>query len=472
MSGDTLLDDALFFPDTHRLSREGNEVNFDTDAWDDEVLDVIDKARQTHAVNRSVHYFLEYHKQDFLELLERQVNLIKTRSAVLKHNRITIYDKALLNLTRSGRDLDEPAAIVVFCEEYLGISIGAAHEPAADVTNALGRAIELRSAVIRDAPDRATSYQRSPAPEPEQPAMLDERQTHMQVVDAQVTRLWQVYEQAKADFYAVPNREGQELTDAAKFLRDTAENALQYLADKGVDPDAMAELQSTFNMAKATVVSLTGGRKRKFDIVDQLQPAPRGPEADIEMVPTGPYGFDTFEALPPPPAAPAEYAPSYRRRRFDPRREVVNLDNREMSEIAAGQHYHHFQKSPDSECGAAGGGRYPSYGGEWETGRDRHRSHRHGHGHGERERSRSRRHKDHAVWEGGRERERERERDHYHHSHHQHHRHHSHRRSRSEEEDKYWRRAETPPYDRHRSRERAGPYHNKREVDSYKPSRK
>lgn len=274
----------------------------------------------------------------------------------------------------------------------------------------------------------------------------------MQVVDTQVTRLWQVYEQAKADFYAVPNRDGQELTDAAKFLRDTAENALQYLADKDVDPGAMAELQSTFNMAKATVVSLTGGRKRKFDIVDQLQHAPRGPEADAE-IPSISYGVEAFEAMPPA----TEHATSYRRRRFDPREDDVKV-KREMSENAADQHHHHFSKSSDSEYGA--GGRYPSYAGEWDRGRGRHRSHRHGHGHGhghgDRDRSRSRRHKDHAR-DGGRDRERDRDR--YHHK------------RELSDEDKYWRRAETPPWDRHRSRERARPYH-KREVDSYKPSRR
>ncbi|KIW11794.1 hypothetical protein PV08_09066 [Exophiala spinifera] len=470
MSGDTLMgdpDDALFFPDTRRAGEGGGDGGspFDTDAWDDEVLDVIDKASDTYAANRSIHYYLEYHKQEFLELLERQVNLIKTRSPVLKHNRITVYDKALLNITRSGRDLDQPAAIVVFCEEYLGISI-AVKGRASDVTTALGRAMDLRNTLIRDAPDHADSYQRSPDPEPEHPAVIEGGQTHMQVVDTQVTRLWQVYEQAKADFNAVPNREGQEIIDAAKFLRDTAENAIQYLADKDVDPEAMAELQSTCNMAKANVVSLTGGRKRKFDVVDKLEHAPRGPEADVAETPTVSYGPETFEATPNPAA---EQAQAYRRRPLDAREDDVN-SKRERSEGKDQHHHHdhHYSKSSDSEYGA--GARYSSYAGESERGRNRERQRRNrrlyahsgrGHGDRDRDRSRSRRRKDHTRDASrGKDREyecgRDRDRDRYH-------------RERSDE-DGYWRRPETPPWDRHWSRERTHPY--RREVDSYKPSRR
>src|SRR5438045_2069149 len=52
---------------------------------------------------------------------------------------------------------------------------------------------------------------------------------------------------------------------AARFLRDTAENMLSYFENKPADPILMAELDTTCKMAQEAAVSLTGGKKRKFD---------------------------------------------------------------------------------------------------------------------------------------------------------------------------------------------------------------
>lgn len=98
-------------------------------------------------------------------------------------------------------------------------------------------------------------------------------------MEPKLKRLWEVYEKAKSDYFAVSDSKSNDLVGAAKFLRDTAENTQQYLTDKSIDPIMLAELQSTYNMAKATVVSLTGGKKRKFDAVDMewMRSAPRAP---------------------------------------------------------------------------------------------------------------------------------------------------------------------------------------------------
>ena len=63
--------------------------------------------------------------------------------------------------------------------------------------------------------------------------------------------------------------------NAARFLRDTAENTIMYFRDapkSGVGQlssnrmkELMADLQSTCKAAQASVVTLSGGRKRKFD---------------------------------------------------------------------------------------------------------------------------------------------------------------------------------------------------------------
>lgn len=104
----------------------------------------------------------------------------------------------------------------------------------------------------------------------------------MDIDDTKLARLYDLYGKAKQDFEARSNNNlsADELMPAAKFLRDTAENTIQYLKDnQRNNPEMEAELQATYNMAKATVVSLVGGKKRKFDTVDlqDVKNLPRGP---------------------------------------------------------------------------------------------------------------------------------------------------------------------------------------------------
>jgi len=99
-------------------------------------------------------------------------------------------------------------------------------------------------------------------------------------MEPKLARLWSVYKKARADFVAVSGKADRfKKAVAAKFLRDTAENTLHYLQNKNTDPIMMAELFATYNMAKSTAVSLTGGKKRKFDYVekDKVKGTPRGP---------------------------------------------------------------------------------------------------------------------------------------------------------------------------------------------------
>jgi hypothetical protein len=98
-------------------------------------------------------------------------------------------------------------------------------------------------------------------------------------MELRVARLWSLYENAKADFQAVlPNKDDQATADSARFLRDTAENTIQYLKTKDFDPVMMAELHAVYDLAKATAVAATGGKKRKFDVVgtDNLNEDSRG----------------------------------------------------------------------------------------------------------------------------------------------------------------------------------------------------
>ena len=96
---------------------------------------------------------------------------------------------------------------------------------------------------------------------------------------ADLSQLWNVYETAKEEYLAVANLGNERTTKAAKFLRDTAENTLHHLQNKNVDDIMLAELEATYKMAKTVVVSLTGGKKRKFDAVEMegVRGTPKGP---------------------------------------------------------------------------------------------------------------------------------------------------------------------------------------------------
>lgn len=70
--------------------------------------------------------------------------------------------------------------------------------------------------------------------------------------------MWEVYEKAKNEFDGEFNREDRDdrvAFVAAKFLRDTAENLLTQLRDQTVSEVVLEELNGTYNMAKAMVVS-------------------------------------------------------------------------------------------------------------------------------------------------------------------------------------------------------------------------
>jgi len=79
------------------------------------------------------------------------------------------------------------------------------------------------------------------------------------------SRLWNVYANSKKEFAAVNNPHSLEKQDAAKFLRDTAENLLHRLRDISADERLVKEVLETFRIANITATTLHGGRKRKFD---------------------------------------------------------------------------------------------------------------------------------------------------------------------------------------------------------------
>jgi hypothetical protein len=220
-------------------------------------------------------------KRLFLEVFSRHIQLLKSRSQAFEDAHVTVYDKALLTLTRNGNQLDSPAAIQYFCEEFLGIDtsgdpqvVRKALETSVNVRGTLGQGnhrslhsrpnSELTTSVCRS--DRLMTSALKTEASIEQPSIERSYPAAGPDREPRLTNLWNVYQRAKADYLVVANHQNHTTATAARFLRDTAENILSYLENKTTDPIMMEELNATYRMAKEAAVSLTGGKKRKFDV--------------------------------------------------------------------------------------------------------------------------------------------------------------------------------------------------------------
>ena len=89
--------------------------------------------------------------------------------------------------------------------------------------------------------------------------------------DQKLKRLFIIYDRARKDFEATPAKT-LERTKSAKFLRDTTENCLAYIAAKqsqyGVEVTCdglLLELKSTLEETIAVAEQGSGGKKRRFD---------------------------------------------------------------------------------------------------------------------------------------------------------------------------------------------------------------
>ena len=91
--------------------------------------------------------------------------------------------------------------------------------------------------------------------------------------DEKLKRLFIVYHKARKDFNATPAKT-LERTKSAKFLRDTTENCLAYIAARQTRPGKaeitcdgkmLDELKATLEETIAIAEQGSGGKKRRFD---------------------------------------------------------------------------------------------------------------------------------------------------------------------------------------------------------------
>lgn len=81
---------------------------------------------------------------------------------------------------------------------------------------------------------------------------------------AGLKRLIKAYESAVEEYLDVELYRNDQTLQAAKYLRDTAENAIQYLKETDIDRAKLSEIENMYESAKKVVQSLTG-KIRKFD---------------------------------------------------------------------------------------------------------------------------------------------------------------------------------------------------------------
>lgn len=111
-------------------------------------------------------------------------------------------------------------------------------------------------------------------------------------INANVNRMLHTYFRAKNDFYtkheSTRSLYDPKLADAAKFLRDSAENALSYLEaqelSSSCDSDLLLELRAVFDFAKSKAIEILGGRKRRFEVESFYRDGDSGRSSDNRVL--------------------------------------------------------------------------------------------------------------------------------------------------------------------------------------------
>lgn len=263
-----------------------------------EVSRLLSPARQIQELPESVSRILSYARGSLYEFMLLQVQLIRNRSDSWNDHQMTVYDKVLLTLTSNGKDVRNIAAVVFFCNQYLGNDLTPDHKLQANISSRMQIQRALDELPIRE-------KARSPPFEPASPSTstsdlkmkieCKERQgrstfatgpettTHAELAmiaasaEPTLARLWTVLERAKQDYLRFEHRTDNEAAQAAKYLRDTAENAIQCLRDRDLDERLIFEAKRQYTRAERKVLELNGGKKRKFDSseTDHIRACPR-----------------------------------------------------------------------------------------------------------------------------------------------------------------------------------------------------
>jgi hypothetical protein len=103
---------------------------FGTPSLEEQVAELVEKYKEINSLSPILREPLKKPEQIslFFQVLERHVSLIKSRSQAFEDGHVTVYDKALLSLTRNGSDLHNMGALELYLDEVVGIARGSSAE--------------------------------------------------------------------------------------------------------------------------------------------------------------------------------------------------------------------------------------------------------------------------------------------------------------------------------------------------------
>ncbi|EED13056.1 hypothetical protein TSTA_055580 [Talaromyces stipitatus ATCC 10500] len=228
----------------------------------------------------------------FCDLIKHHIGLIMSRPKAIEDGYVTVYDKCLLELCRNGKDVDNLAGQEFYIREFMGIDPDSRLQ--SYVEDMIDREVSVTDDLLRSYRSRSESQHQQIKEEVKTNTVTKSEATPSQnlpfsetvfaayatvfhpnmSINANINRMLHTYFKAKSDFYALHesarDRDDPKLADAAKFLRDSAENALSYLQAQGIlslcDSSLVMELQTVFGFAKSKAIEFLGGRKRRFEI--------------------------------------------------------------------------------------------------------------------------------------------------------------------------------------------------------------
>ncbi|EEA28860.1 hypothetical protein TMatcc_002787 [Talaromyces marneffei ATCC 18224] len=229
----------------------------------------------------------------FCDLIKHHIGLIMSRPKAIEDGHVTVYDKCLLELCRNGKYVDGLAGQEYFIREFMGIDPDSRMRR--DVEDMIDRGVSVKDELLGSSRSRSQSEHRQIIKEEKNAIAVTQSQVapsqnlpfsetifaayatvfHPDMtINTNINRMLHTYFRAKNDFYTRHESNhyqcDPERADAAKFLRDSAENALNYLEAQELlstcDSDLVLELQTVFSFAKSKAIEILGGRKRRFEI--------------------------------------------------------------------------------------------------------------------------------------------------------------------------------------------------------------
>ena len=276
------------------------------------VRDLVQKYRSVKEINSTLASLLEsaHLKRMFWDALHHDLHVIRRRSQNLADNEITVNQKAFATLM--GDKNDQNSALALYVDEIIGLKFVMPtrnQNSSALKMIVISTAIQSKNCILGKQPtfehrnsspdelfvsDTCNTSQVSDSShrvkETVEKMPMNDSSNHIvsgsTSQNEKLKRLFNMYRTAKADFHTTSPKT-LDRTRAAKFLRDTIENCLEYMSSKEIPMSSIGgissgstdiskqniseEFQATLKEAVAAAEMGSGGKKRSFDEIRDVE---------------------------------------------------------------------------------------------------------------------------------------------------------------------------------------------------------